>query len=163
MLGIGPGVPPDAEALGDLGTDRNRKLLEAIDHILRLWSEEPPYRIEGEFYRATTERSLNPEIGVGRVIKPLQHPHPPVVLTSIRPDSRGPYLAGNRGWSGISATYVGAYVVKSHLERYAAGRRSADLPPDPTGWRLARSIFVADDAKTARRYAHQENGAHGFY
>ena len=31
LLGIGPGVPADAEALGDLGTDRGRKLFEAID------------------------------------------------------------------------------------------------------------------------------------
>lgn len=163
LLGIGPGVPSDAEALGDLGTNRNQKLLEAIDHILRLWAEEPPYRIEGEFYRTTTELSLNPEIGVGIVIKPMQHPHPPVVITSIRPDSRGPYQAGSRGWSGISATYVGAHVVKSHLQSYVGGRHSAGLSPDPAGWRVARSIFVADDTDTAVRYAHQEDGAHGFY
>ena len=34
---------------------------------------------------------------------------------------------------------------------------------DPSGWRVARSIFVADDETTARRYAHREDGAHGFY
>jgi alkanesulfonate monooxygenase SsuD/methylene tetrahydromethanopterin reductase-like flavin-dependent oxidoreductase (luciferase family) len=28
---------------------------------------------------------------------------------------------------------------------------------------VARSIFVADDEATARRYAHREDGAHGFY
>jgi alkanesulfonate monooxygenase SsuD/methylene tetrahydromethanopterin reductase-like flavin-dependent oxidoreductase (luciferase family) len=28
---------------------------------------------------------------------------------------------------------------------------------------VARSIFVADDETTARRYAHREDGAHGFY
>ena len=163
LLGIGPGVPSDAEALGDLGPNRKQKLLEAIDHMLRLWAGEPPYRIEGEFYRTTTERSLNRDIGVGVVIKPMQQPHPPVVITSIRPDSRGPSLAGRRGWSGISATYVGAHVVKSHLNSYVEGRRSAGLSPDPAGWRLARSIFVADDAATAERYARREDGPHGFY
>ncbi len=163
LLGIGPGVPPDAEALGDLRTDRSQKLLEAIDHVLRLWSEEPPYRIEGEFYRTSTERSFNPDIGVGMLIKPLQRPHPPIVITSIRPDSRSPYLAGSRAWTGISAAYVGAHVVKCHLESYVAGRRSVALSPEPAGWRLARSIFVADDRETAKRYAHREDGAHGFY
>lgn len=163
LLGIGPGVPSDAEAIGDLGTNRNRKLLEAIDHILRLWFEEPPYRIEGEFYRTTTESSLNPDIGLGIVIRPQQQPHPPVVITSIRPDSRGPYLAGSRGWSGISATYVGAHVAKSHLRGYLEGRRAAGLSQDPTGWRLARSVFVADDAETAERYARRQEGPHGFY
>ena len=28
---------------------------------------------------------------------------------------------------------------------------------------MARSVFVADDEATARRYAHREDGAHGFY
>ena len=28
---------------------------------------------------------------------------------------------------------------------------------------MARSVFVADDETTARRYAHREDGAHGFY
>lgn len=163
LLGVGPGVPPDAEALGDLASNRSEKMFEALAHMLRLWTEEPPYRLEGRFHRATTERFLNPDIGVGIVVRPLQRPHPPVVLTSIRPDSRGPYLAGRRGWSGISATYVGAHVVKSHLHSFAAGRRAGGLSPDPGPWRLARSIFVADDAETAQRYAHRERGAHGFY
>ena len=30
--------------------------------MLRIWRDEPPYRISGEFYRTTTERSLNREI-----------------------------------------------------------------------------------------------------
>jgi len=43
------------------------------------------------------------------------------------------------------------------------GRESAGLSADPSGWRVARSIFVADDEDTAREYAHREDGAHGFY
>ena len=63
VLGIGPGVPGDAEAIGDTASDRNRKTQEALEHICRIWSEEAPYRIEGEFYRTTTERALDPSIG----------------------------------------------------------------------------------------------------
>jgi alkanesulfonate monooxygenase SsuD/methylene tetrahydromethanopterin reductase-like flavin-dependent oxidoreductase (luciferase family) len=163
LLGVGPGVPPDAEALGDLGTDRGRKLREAIDQMIALWTRPAPYRLEGEFYRSDTGRFLNPDIGVGIVVKPLQDPHPPIVVTSIRPDSAGPYTAGARDWTGISATYVGAHVVRSHVEKYSAGRESAGLAPGPTGWRLARSIFVADDEATAARFAHDERGPYGFY
>jgi alkanesulfonate monooxygenase SsuD/methylene tetrahydromethanopterin reductase-like flavin-dependent oxidoreductase (luciferase family) len=163
ILGVGPGVPGDAEAIGDLGSHRNRKTQEALDHMCRIWSEEPPYRIEGEFYRTTTERSLDPSIGVGVAVRPLQKPHPPIAITSIRPDSRGPHAAGTRGWTGISATYVGAYVVRAQIRSYLEGRRSAGLSADPSGWRVARSVFVADDEATARRYAHREDGAHGFY
>jgi alkanesulfonate monooxygenase SsuD/methylene tetrahydromethanopterin reductase-like flavin-dependent oxidoreductase (luciferase family) len=163
VLGVGPGVPGDAEAIGDLGSDRNRKTQEALDHMCRIWSEEPPYQIEGEYYRTTTERSLNREIGLGVAVCPLQRPHPPIAITSIRPDSRGPYTAGARGWTGISATYAGAYVAQAHIRSYVEGRRSAGLSADPAGWRVARSVFVADNESTARRYAYREDGAHAFY
>jgi alkanesulfonate monooxygenase SsuD/methylene tetrahydromethanopterin reductase-like flavin-dependent oxidoreductase (luciferase family) len=163
ILGVGPGVPGDAEAIGDLGSDRNRKSQEALEHMCRIWSEEPPYRIEGEFYRTITERSFNREIGVGVAIRPLQRPHPPIAITSIRPDGRGPHAAGARGWSGISATYVKASVVRAHIQSYLEGRRSAGLSADASGWRVARSVFVADDEATAQRYAQREDGPHGFY
>jgi alkanesulfonate monooxygenase SsuD/methylene tetrahydromethanopterin reductase-like flavin-dependent oxidoreductase (luciferase family) len=163
VLGIGPGVPPDAEAIGDTGSDRSRKTQEALEHMVRIWSEQPPYRIEGDFYRTTTQRSYDPSIGVGIAVRPLQLPHPPIAITSIRPDSRGPHTAGLRGWTGISATYVSARVVHAQIQSYLEGRRSAGLSDDPSGWRVARSVFVADDEATARRYAHREDGAHGFY
>jgi len=163
VLGVGPGVPGDAEATGDLGSDRVRKTQEALDHIRRIWNEEPPYRIEGEFYQTTTERSFDGRIGVGIAVRPLQRPHPPIAITAMRPNSRGPYTTGANDWTGISATYVGAYVVRAHIKNYLEGRQSAGLPIDPSGWRVARSIFVADDEATARRYAHREDGAHGFY
>jgi alkanesulfonate monooxygenase SsuD/methylene tetrahydromethanopterin reductase-like flavin-dependent oxidoreductase (luciferase family) len=163
VLGIGPGVPGDAEAIGDIGTDRNLKMQEALDHMCRIWSEPPPYRIDGKFYRTSSQRSYDPDIGLGVAVRPLQTPHPPIAITSIRPGSSGPRTAGARGWTGISATYVGAYVVKSHIAAYLEGRAGAGLPSDAAGWRVARSIFVADDEATARRYALSEEGAHGFY
>ena len=163
VLGVGPGVPGDAEAIGDLGTDRNLKTQEAVEHMRRIWSEDPPYRIEGKFYRTTTVRSFDPQIGVGVAVRPLQKPHPPIVITSIRPDARGPHAAGARGWTGISATYIGAYVLRAQIQSYLQGRRSAGLSVDASGWRVARSIFVADDDATARQYAHRGDGAHCFY
>jgi alkanesulfonate monooxygenase SsuD/methylene tetrahydromethanopterin reductase-like flavin-dependent oxidoreductase (luciferase family) len=163
VLGVGPGVPGDAEAIGDLGTDRNLKTQEAVEHMRRIWSEDPPYRIEGKFYRTTTVRSFDPQIGVGVAVRPLQKPHPPIAITSIRPDARGPHAAGARGWTGISATYIGAYVLRAQIQSYLQGRRSAGLSVDASGWRVARSIFVADDDATARQYAHRKDGAHSFY
>jgi alkanesulfonate monooxygenase SsuD/methylene tetrahydromethanopterin reductase-like flavin-dependent oxidoreductase (luciferase family) len=157
VLGFGPGVAADAEAIGD-ASDRNRKAQEAIEHMLRIWREEPPYRIEGDFYRTTTTRSFNPEIGVGAAIRPLQRPHPPIAITSIRPGGAGPRAAGTRGWSGISPAYVGAFVVRAHIEGYLEGQRAAGRAANAAGWRVARSIFVADDEATARRY-----NAHEFY
>jgi alkanesulfonate monooxygenase SsuD/methylene tetrahydromethanopterin reductase-like flavin-dependent oxidoreductase (luciferase family) len=114
-------------------------------------------------YRTTTERFLAPEIGVGCIAKPYQKPHPPILVTSIRPDSSGPYRAGMRGWDGISVSYVGIHVHRAHIRSYLARRATAGLSSDASGWRVARSIFVADDEATALRHAHDESGAHGFY
>ena len=163
LLGVGPGVPPDAEAIEDATSDRRAKLAEALEQLLAIWRGEPPYRIEGRFHRIDTERSLSPELGVGEIVRPLQAPHPPILITSMRPDSDGPFEAGCRGWGGISATYVGAHVVRAHVEGFRRGRLSAGLPADPAEWRVARSIFVARDDATARAYAKQPSGPHGFY
>jgi alkanesulfonate monooxygenase SsuD/methylene tetrahydromethanopterin reductase-like flavin-dependent oxidoreductase (luciferase family) len=131
--------------------------------MCRIWREAPPYRIEGEFYRTSTERSFDPDIGLGVAIRPLQRPHPPIAITSVRQDGGGAHAAGARGWTGISATYVAPYVVRAHVQNYVEGRRSAGLSGDSSGWRVARSVFVADDEAIARRYAHREDGPHGFY
>jgi alkanesulfonate monooxygenase SsuD/methylene tetrahydromethanopterin reductase-like flavin-dependent oxidoreductase (luciferase family) len=163
VLGFGPGTRGDAEAIGDTASDRNQKTQEALEQILRIWSEEPPYEIDGEFYTIRSGRSFNRDIGLGVAVRPLQRPHPPVAITSIRPGGTGPRAAGNRGWTGISASYVGAYVVRAHIEGYLQGRRAAGLTSSAIGWRVARSIFVADDEATARAYAHRVNSAHGFY
>jgi alkanesulfonate monooxygenase SsuD/methylene tetrahydromethanopterin reductase-like flavin-dependent oxidoreductase (luciferase family) len=58
---------------------------------------------------------------------------------------------------------VAAHVVRAHIEGYLAGRAAAGRSADASGWRVARSMFVADDEATARKYAHAEDGAHGFY
>lgn len=162
ILGIGPGVGPDAQALGD-DSDRREKMAESISQILAIWDGEPPYCIDGRFHQITTERSLDLEIGVGKIARPLQQPHPPIVVTSIRPDSQGPREAGRRNWGGISAAYNGEHVVRAHIAGYRAGRISAGLSDDPSGWRVARSIFVARDEDTVQAYTRDCAGAYGFY
>jgi hypothetical protein len=61
------------------------------------------------------------------------------------------------------ASYAGAYVVRAHIRSsWKAGDRRACQPTPPAGvWRA--SVFVADEETTVRRYAHCEDGAHGFY
>ncbi len=162
ILGIGPGVEPDAKALED-DSDRRAKLAESLEQILSIWSGSPPYGIDGQFHRITTEHSLDLKIGVGEIIRPQQNPHPPIVVTCIRPDSKGPAEAGRRGWGGISAAYNGEHIVRAHIDGYREGRAAAGLSDDTSGWRVARSIFVARDEKIAQEYVTNLDGAYGFY
>ena len=163
LLGVGAGVPSDAEALGNLRSDRAGRLVEGIDQVIALWSGEAPYNLEGEFHQISTESTLTREIGQGVMVKPLQQPHPPILISCIRPNSRSPGLAGRRGWAGISASYVPLDAVGAHVDAFIQGREASGSSPDAAGWRVARSIFVADEEATATSYAMTETGPHGFY
>jgi alkanesulfonate monooxygenase SsuD/methylene tetrahydromethanopterin reductase-like flavin-dependent oxidoreductase (luciferase family) len=105
-FGISPGgLLSDAEIFGNLDNDRNAMFLEAIDMVLALWTQEAPYNLKGRFWNISTERTLMAEIGQGKVSKPLQRPHPPVVVTAVAPFSKGVTAAAARGWDPISANF----------------------------------------------------------
>jgi alkanesulfonate monooxygenase SsuD/methylene tetrahydromethanopterin reductase-like flavin-dependent oxidoreductase (luciferase family) len=53
--------------------------------------------------------------------------------------------------------------VKSHWPKYVEGCERVGRKADPANWRVARSVFVADDEKTAREYAMGPNSPYRFY
>jgi alkanesulfonate monooxygenase SsuD/methylene tetrahydromethanopterin reductase-like flavin-dependent oxidoreductase (luciferase family) len=147
------GLLSDAEIFGNLDADRVAMFLEAINHVLALWTTEPPYDLAGKYWTISTKRTLIAEIGQGYVPKPLQRPHPPIVVTAVAPHSKGITEAAARGWDPISANFLMPVWVKSHWPKYVEGCQHAGRKADPANWRVAKSIFVADDDKTARDYA----------
>ncbi len=153
-FGISPGgLLSDAEIFGNLAADRNAMFLEGIDMVLKLWSQEPPYNLEGKFWNLSTAKTLVAEIGQGIVAKPLQTPHPPIVVTAVAPFSKGVAAAAARGWDPISANFLMPKWVATHRDSYAEGCASVGRAADFSRWRVAKSIFVAKDEATARAYA----------
>ena len=67
-------------------------------------------------------------------------------MTATAPYSKGITAAAERDWHPISCQYVQAHWVATHLPKYLDGLRNAGKPADPLGWRVAKCIFVADDA-----------------
>src|SRR4051794_16018304 len=66
ILGVGPGgLPSDAEMMETMDQDRNAIFVEAMDHMLALWPDEPPYRRRGRRWTLTTERTWTPGPGTG--------------------------------------------------------------------------------------------------
>jgi alkanesulfonate monooxygenase SsuD/methylene tetrahydromethanopterin reductase-like flavin-dependent oxidoreductase (luciferase family) len=63
---------------------------------------------------------------------------------------------GERDFHPLSANFLLAQYLSSHWENYAAGKRMAGRAPNPADWRIARTIFVADDDQVARRYARED-------
>jgi len=164
IFGIGPGgLRSDMEVMGNIDADRSAMFVECIDHVLALWSGEPPYDLKGRYWNVSTARSLLPETGMGVFIKPWQQPHPPIVVTVVAAASRGLEAAAARGWEPISANFIPVRSVATHWPSYAKGCEAGGLAPDANAWRVVRSVFVGDDDARARAYARDRNGPHWFY
>src|SRR5215510_3057534 len=164
VFGISPGgLLSDAEAFGNLDADRNAMFLECINHVLKIWESDPPYNISGKYWNIAVERQYMPEIGQGFIPRPLQRPHPPIVVTAVAPFSKGVTEAAARGWEPISANFLMPAWVKSHWPKYVEGCERAGRPADPANWRVAKSVFVAKDAATAKAYATDPNGPYVYY
>lgn len=164
IFGISPGgLRSDAEVFGNLDRDRKAMFNEAIKQVLAIWSGDPPYDIEGEFWNISTRRTMDPEIGQGAIPGPLQQPHPPIMVACMSPYSDSVSNAAQHGWSIISANFLQPVWVRSHWEKLCEGWEAGGHQPDPSAWRVAKSVFVADDESTARRYALDPDGPYGNY
>ena len=164
LFGISPGgLRSDMEAFGNLDADRLAMFVESIDMVLQIWTGEAPYNLKGKFWTVSTERTLVREIGQGIIPTPYQKPHPPIVVTVVAPFSKGVVAAAERGWSPISANFLQPAWVASHWPMYAKGSANVGRPAQPANWRVAKSIFVADDEATARRYGKGPDSPYRFY
>ncbi|MBX6425166.1 MAG: LLM class flavin-dependent oxidoreductase [Variibacter sp.] len=167
IFGISAGaLPADAEALGTLDEDRNKMFAEAIDVILAIWERDPPYDIDfpDNRWKVSTRRTFAPHLSLGYLKKPYQKPRMEIVGTVVAPHSKGVIEMGKRDFHPLSANFLMSYYLKSHWENYAEGKAAVGAKADPAEWRVARTIFVADDDKTATRYGWEdERSPYRFY
>jgi alkanesulfonate monooxygenase SsuD/methylene tetrahydromethanopterin reductase-like flavin-dependent oxidoreductase (luciferase family) len=164
ILGIGPGgLPSDWELFGNTDAmQRGKRMLEAIDIILEIWRQDPPYAIEGPTWSARISQAVIPEFGIGTMPKPFSRPHPPIAITARSADSFGVRMAAERGWGVVSANFVAERILEGHghtLRTALAGKGREVAGAD---WRIARNFCIAAsdaeaqdrifDAASANRY-----------
>ncbi len=169
IFGISPGaLASDAEALG-IGLaqeERNRIFAESIDVILAIWEREAPYDIDfpGNRFKVSTAQTSWPEIGRGMMYKPLQRPRPEIVGTVVAPHSKGVIAMGERDFHPLSANFLLPQWLPSHWDNYAEGKKRRGQVASRADWRVARTIFVADDEKTAQSYGREDaNSPYRYY
>jgi alkanesulfonate monooxygenase SsuD/methylene tetrahydromethanopterin reductase-like flavin-dependent oxidoreductase (luciferase family) len=167
IMGISAGaLASDAEAIGLLDEDRNKIFAEAIDVILAIWERAPPYDIEfpDNRFKVAINRAAAHHLGVGIMAKPFQKPRPEIVGTVVAPFSPGVVLMGKRDFHPLSANFLLARHLKSHWQNYCKGKAEAGAAADVADWRVARTVFVADDDKIAARYGRDDaNSPYRFY
>ncbi len=141
-FGISPGgLMSDAEVFGNLDADRNAMFLEAIDFIVRIWTSEPPYALEGKFWNVSTARTMMADIGQGLIAKPLAE------AASAHRRDRGLALLARRGRSGRArlesdlGEFSSAQMGRDPLDeiRSKVARAPAGRPIRPTGASPSRS------------------------
>jgi len=162
VLGISPGaLPSDAEVLGILDEDRAKMFEDAVDVILGLWTGEAPYDMDlpGNRFTVSTARTFDRALGLGAIPKPLQRPHPEVVGTVLSPYSSTATMLGRRGFHPLSAHFLRPAWVASHWAKYAEGTQLRGVAADPDDWRVARTVFVADDPATAAAYGRDDEAS----
>ena len=167
IMGISAGaLPSDAEALDLLGEDRNKIMSEAIDVVLAIWERDPPYEIQfpGSRFKVTTVKNYDPALGTGIMYKPYQQPRMEIVGTVVAPFSKGVIAMGEKDFHALSANFLHENWLKTHWVNYAQGKTNVGVKPDVADWRVARTIFVADDDKVAADYGRTNaNSPYHFY
>lgn len=164
IMGISPGgLMSDAEVFGSLDKNRNAMFVESINMVLDIWAGDAPYDLQGEFFKVSTKKTSILDIGQGSILKPYQRPHPRIVGTAVAPFSQGVTEMAKRGWQPISANFLLPEWVKTHWPKYVEGRSAVGAQAAPGEWRVAKSIFVADDEQVAQRYGRGAEGPYSFY
>lgn len=166
IFGAGPGtLVTDVEAFGGLSPEvRGRMAMESLELVQKLWTLEPPFEIQGEFWKISLRDTLIPHYRTGWMPRPMQLPHPPIALTMVSPQSATAKTAGARGWIPISSNFVNRRYLKGHWESYTEGCREAGRVADPAVWRVVRCCLATDTDEQARDYlADPDNGLAYYY
>lgn len=114
LFGVGVGwLADEFEAVGMPFRDRAARAREAIRMLKRLWTEEAP-SFEGRFHRFAP-LGFNP--------KPLQKPHPPIILGGESPAALKRAAELGDGWIGVAHTPASVRPALAALHEHAARAR----------------------------------------
>jgi alkanesulfonate monooxygenase SsuD/methylene tetrahydromethanopterin reductase-like flavin-dependent oxidoreductase (luciferase family) len=146
-------VTADQELYGAQPKNAAAMVDEAIRMILHLWSSEPPYEIEGTYWKIRLKDNVDPETGIGYIPKPYQKPHPPIAMPGTSRDSPTMKTAGQRGFQPFGHCLIAGTVLADCWRTYEAAAQEVGRKPQRADWKVARSIFLADTTAEARQRA----------
>jgi alkanesulfonate monooxygenase SsuD/methylene tetrahydromethanopterin reductase-like flavin-dependent oxidoreductase (luciferase family) len=161
MFGVGSaGLPGDWKMFNVDGlSGQNREMTaEALEIILRLWTENEPFEHVGKYW--TVNRIDRMFRHLEQHTAPFQHPHPPIGVAGLNAPSPTLELAGERGFIPMSLN-LGVEYIKQHWASVEAGAERAGRTAQRSDWRVAKEVFVADTDEEA--YELAVNGFMGHY
>lgn len=148
IAGFAPGSFPTDAQLFDIELGNAKRMDEAIDIITAIWTRQGPFRLEGEYF--SVDMPDHSTQWNGPHLKPLQQPHPEIMMTGVQPTSPTFSDAGRRGYSPMSQS-VGLGALLKQWETYSEAAIGAGHTPNRANWRVVRDVFVAETDAEARR------------
>jgi alkanesulfonate monooxygenase SsuD/methylene tetrahydromethanopterin reductase-like flavin-dependent oxidoreductase (luciferase family) len=140
IFGFGSGFPNPLFA-GERGLsheDRHPRLRESLDLILKCWTSEEPFDWDGKYWRGKSIVALP---------RPLVKPHMPMATAT---DTEAMIeLAGQRGYTLLSAQLEPAAFIRRKADRYARAAKVAGRERPLDRITVARYVYLADSRREA--------------
>jgi alkanesulfonate monooxygenase SsuD/methylene tetrahydromethanopterin reductase-like flavin-dependent oxidoreductase (luciferase family) len=141
ISGFVRGVPQEYLALSGSLPEARERMREAWDLIVKAWTAREPFEWRGKYF------------GYDRVSiwpRPLQQPHPPIVLPA---DSDEGLETAARRRVGTGVAYRSNGRTRAILDRYRAFAAREGWTPTPEHCHVMRHIYVAETNARAREEA----------
>jgi probable F420-dependent oxidoreductase len=141
VFGLGAGyLKPEFDALGASFHDRGARTDEYIDAMRALWTQPKP-SFAGRTVRFT---------GIDAQPRPVQKPHPPIVVGGTSPSAFARAVARGNGWYGFLRDVATA---KADLAGIAEARGRAQRPAALGALEISITPPPSTDEAIARAYA----------
>jgi alkanesulfonate monooxygenase SsuD/methylene tetrahydromethanopterin reductase-like flavin-dependent oxidoreductase (luciferase family) len=146
ISGLVVGGGPEYYSYNVNPTEARGRFREAVDLVLRAWTEPGPFTFEGDYYNLPY---VNPWP------RPLQQPHPPVWIPGLGSPSTIEYCA-ERGFGYMGVAYYappGSFGRQAAHYREAVARARRPYDPEKLGW--LTTVYVAETDEEARADAYE--------
>jgi len=144
IAGLIRGIPHEYAAYNMAGDESWPRFREAVELIVKAWTEPEPFGWDGEFYQFKSV-SIWP--------RPRQQPYPPMLMSASTPDSAR-FAAQHRAMMGIT-NFKDLQVVKDVIAAYKAAAREAGWEPGPEHILVGANVCIADTDDEARKWMEQ--------
>lgn len=145
MLGCGPGaLAADAHMLGIDTTTQRRRMVEGVQAIVRLFTEQGGITIDGSYFKLNDAHLQ---------VKPFQQPHMPIFVASTVSPS-GMVAAGQLGCGVLSVASYAPGGLDDLMKRWAMAEETAaehGKTVDRRNWRLVFPVHLAETREEAIR------------
>ncbi len=146
LFGLGAGyLQPEFEAIGASFEDRGARASEAIEVLRALWTQDSP-SFEGRFWSFS---------GIQAMPRPVQKPHPPILVGGHSPPAYRRAVSQGDGWYGFALDPDAA---RASLEGLRSAAKDVERPTQRGELEISVTPSLPLDADTVRRY--EDLGVH---